>query len=1201
MNVQIKHNGTTITSRVISYVREHRICTSIGTLEITLEGTYSTAINPWDTFDIYENGSFKVRYYVSDVTESIPSGTITANCQDKSKRLVDYFIPDSYTVDYPSYTRYWIQKFLTEAGISYTFTVASQGNLLSNNTSLGLQSGYDQIMMLLQLSGWYMYFAGNGVAVIGSLDIDLADTAGTLDRTDIVNIIRVSNDDMLRNRAVVWGQYDVIRQEYAYADVSRHTRWNYDHKDKRAIVISNSNIPNKESAYGIANILIKEFADITTEKHITATGARNFKLGDGLIIESDIWKGKGLVTTFGTSMDRSGLVTNIVLDERCPRLFGFFNFGDYVYVGTFGDGVWRKHIKFDPTWYDFSSGITDLNITDLHINNAIYGSVSASGFPYYANNELGPWYQLIIDSLDSSKDDTVPSGGTVVYQPYSGIMARATIVDKLTNNVKFGVDTWSGLNTGDYFLTWSGLIPNYSGYPTTSGCRGWIVEYDPYTGNLVGGIGSGIYPIQYSGNYTVNVLDLENDGVNDYVSIKSPIGGTLIPSGGFGYDFGYRTSQPANLTNDTHILNSYNVLDDFDLEGESLPGTATTVGTATTLRVAVFNDESNYDRIIAWTQLSGASFVAKRTLVFKIGGILATHTATSPTISGAASILAISKYAPEVYRIYYDVTTTAGYNRTETIYYREWDVNAGTLSAAISCGSVTMTREKVKADNNRDFLQVDSIVIDDVIYFYIYYLGFAAPDFTTDVTNYIKIYGLFVNINTSTSIFSGLLHNQAYHDADGILFGDNWKIFSLTGSLPFVKTIFQNDNRPSLVFYIREWNNDFASATILNNYLLYSTDGYTFINSLLQSTTNRSDSNFVPSGTEDASQLNNNSFIKFIRNATNTMTYKYCGGILSMGHVSSIPFQWASANIFPMFGVYDLSYVAKNGSSYYWCNPYSAELGGTISFPANYTPIKIFSTSSSFDTTYYWHCTNNDTGFDEILRFTLGGYSGTSIKPFFALPFDQARGFIAGNFFIDYAGGTTLRWFYVDNQDFPNSTGSYVVLQRDGMNFNPIRVAQKPIRIDISNNSPVLTVLDYENSFHSDYIYGNNVTQIIPTSGLVMENVRDYRYTMLEVDNGVMTSGIAATSQIVYVRESGVYVADISTYSGGFTLFDSIPSGIAERVEISNYAYPGQFIFVTTSGENPAFYQRDNDGLFFDLYSGLPSSRATIIRLDDRF
>src|SRR5512147_2981932 len=121
MNVEVRHNGTDISSKVISYEREHRICTSIGTLELILEGTYSTAINPWDSFAIYENGSHKVTYYVSDVSHSVPEGTITVECQDKSKRLVDYFIPTSYTIDYPSYTRYWIEKFLTEAGLDYTF------------------------------------------------------------------------------------------------------------------------------------------------------------------------------------------------------------------------------------------------------------------------------------------------------------------------------------------------------------------------------------------------------------------------------------------------------------------------------------------------------------------------------------------------------------------------------------------------------------------------------------------------------------------------------------------------------------------------------------------------------------------------------------------------------------------------------------------------------------------------------------------------------------------------------------------------------------------------------------------------------------------------------------------------------------------------------------------------------------------------
>ncbi len=81
---------------------------------------------------------------------------------------------------------------------------------------------------------------------------------------------------------------------------------------------------------------------------------------------------------------------------------------------------------------------------------------------------------------------------------------------------------------------------------------------------------------------------------------------------------------------------------------------------------------------------------------------------------------------------------------------------------------------------------------------------------------------------------------------------------------------------------------------------------------------------------------------------------------------------------------------------------------------------------------------------------------------------------------------------------------------------------------------------------------------------------------------------------------SGIYTSDVSTYSGGFILWKEIPSGFAERIETTNYVYPGQYVFVTTSGDNPSFFQKDNDSMFFDSYSGLPDSRATIIRVDDR-
>ena len=149
MNVQVKHNGVDITKYVTSWMREHKICTGIGQFSATIAQTVNRTFEPWDSFDVYENGKFQVRYYLSTVTHSIPSATYEVDCQDNSKRLVDYFISESYTIDYPTYTRYWIEKFLTEAGISYQFSTDSYGSLLSNYTQLGLQPAYEQIKVLL--------------------------------------------------------------------------------------------------------------------------------------------------------------------------------------------------------------------------------------------------------------------------------------------------------------------------------------------------------------------------------------------------------------------------------------------------------------------------------------------------------------------------------------------------------------------------------------------------------------------------------------------------------------------------------------------------------------------------------------------------------------------------------------------------------------------------------------------------------------------------------------------------------------------------------------------------------------------------------------------------------------------------------------------------------------------------------------------
>jgi hypothetical protein len=154
MQVDIKHNGSSITQYVTGYNREHKICTGIGTIELEVSKTIGVTFDPWDTIDIYENGDYRVRYYVSAVEKVIPEGIIKISGQDNSKRVADYFIPDSYTIEEPSTTRYWIEKFLDEVGVSYIFTTTSQGSIMSNFTGLGLRTAYEQLTELLQMSGW---------------------------------------------------------------------------------------------------------------------------------------------------------------------------------------------------------------------------------------------------------------------------------------------------------------------------------------------------------------------------------------------------------------------------------------------------------------------------------------------------------------------------------------------------------------------------------------------------------------------------------------------------------------------------------------------------------------------------------------------------------------------------------------------------------------------------------------------------------------------------------------------------------------------------------------------------------------------------------------------------------------------------------------------------------------------------------------
>ena len=112
MNVKVYWDGNNISDDVISYARIQTLCDGVGTFTFEVKITTTATFSPWDTILLYEDDNKKGTYYITDITESVPNSTITVDCQDGSKRLSDYFITDSYFIDYPTYTRYWIELFL---------------------------------------------------------------------------------------------------------------------------------------------------------------------------------------------------------------------------------------------------------------------------------------------------------------------------------------------------------------------------------------------------------------------------------------------------------------------------------------------------------------------------------------------------------------------------------------------------------------------------------------------------------------------------------------------------------------------------------------------------------------------------------------------------------------------------------------------------------------------------------------------------------------------------------------------------------------------------------------------------------------------------------------------------------------------------------------------------------------------------------
>jgi hypothetical protein len=91
MDITATYNGTDITTYLTAYKRSVNICTGVGTLDIELNRNCPLTFIPWGTVVVWEEGTKRGTFHVSEIREDAPSGIKTLVCQDGSKRLQEWY------------------------------------------------------------------------------------------------------------------------------------------------------------------------------------------------------------------------------------------------------------------------------------------------------------------------------------------------------------------------------------------------------------------------------------------------------------------------------------------------------------------------------------------------------------------------------------------------------------------------------------------------------------------------------------------------------------------------------------------------------------------------------------------------------------------------------------------------------------------------------------------------------------------------------------------------------------------------------------------------------------------------------------------------------------------------------------------------------------------------------------------------------
>lgn len=514
----LDRGGTELKNYVVSYEREALICSGVSTLDVQFTSNVPVNLISGESIVLYENGNKQGTFYITNKNTDANSGIISISCLDGSKWLQDYFIDDLIETEPGHNARYWLQYILDIAGVTLFFAAANDGIEMDAVLSLGMQTAYDAVTTLCQQNGWFFTFLPDGECFVGSVEFSPSTFSTELAEDDILSLEVQKDDEMLRNRAVVWGSGDPEADEgWVFSDKSVNTAWNRDTNDIRTVAIANGAIGSREIADAMAYQILHEFARITVVKTIKVHGLRTIALTLGVKVIHDLFHGIGMITTFRTSASEDGAITEIVLDERCPRLFAYFRTWDYfpgygytpyyqgedVFVGTAGGGVYTKTLS-GTTWSSFNSGLTDPNVRDLYVASGQFVCVTDGGRAFTRSIGDSTWkgfYPL------GFTDESDPEGFSYTWRD---VEAVACAINRTSGEI-------------------------YIAYNSRIGYRSWVCILSPQTGNYV--LRQVKTESEEDAEYGYTIIDLDTNMSNIFCVVGiSPTDYNLEPTSMYGGD-----------------------------------------------------------------------------------------------------------------------------------------------------------------------------------------------------------------------------------------------------------------------------------------------------------------------------------------------------------------------------------------------------------------------------------------------------------------------------------------------------------------------------------------------------------------------------------------------------------------------------------------------------------------------------------------